>query len=74
MEAFYKKFRLKFNNIILAIIFMGILMIVISCFLPPDINGYGKEPLRNLGIFFIVMGFLVIVLPYITKEILEMNR
>ena len=73
MEASYKKIKLKFTNLILALIFMGILMLVISYYLPPDINGNSKETLRILGIFFILMGFLVIVLPYI-KEILEINR
>lgn len=74
MEARYKNVTLKFKNLILALIFMGIIMLVISYYLPPDINGSIKETLRILGIFFILFGFFVIVLPYVMKEILKMNR
>ena len=74
MEASYKNIKLKFKNLILALIFMGILMLVISYYLPPDINGNTKEVLGLFGGFFIIMGFLIIVLPHIMKQIQEFSR
>jgi len=74
MEAGYKNFRLIFKNLILALIFMGIIMLVISYYLPPETNGNIKETLRVLGILFIVMGFLIIVFPYLMEEIKKLNR
>ena len=74
MEVKYNKVEFKFKNLILALIFMGIIMLVISYYLPSETNGNIKETLRILGIFFILIGFFVIILPYIMKEILKTNR
>ncbi len=74
MEVKYNKVEFKIKNLILALIFMGIIMLVISYYLPSEINGKIKETLRILGIFFILIGLFVIILPYVMKEILETNR
>jgi len=68
MEAYYKKIKLVFKDLRLALIFMGILMLVISHYLPSVVNGNVKEILMFLGVLVIIIGVLCIVLPYIINK------
>lgn len=74
MEAGYKGFRINFRNLILALIFLGILMLVIAFLLSPDKNEQILDFLRTFGALFILMGFLIIILPILIKEMAKLNR
>ena len=73
MEAKYNKLELKFKDMRLALIFMGILMLVISSFLPSETNGDIKETLKILGIFFILICFVIVVFPHIMTGMGKIN-
>jgi len=70
MEAFYKNFKFTTKNLMITLIFMGIIMLVVSFYLPYDQNNEIKETLKNLGIITIIIPFVVIIALYIKKEML----
>ena len=70
MEAFYKNLKFTTKNLMITLIFMGIIMLVVSFYLPYDQNNEIKETLKNLGIITIIIPFVVIIALYIKKEML----
>lgn len=73
MEVFYKGIRINFRNLKLALIFMGILMLVIGYLLPPEKNAQFLTSLRTFGGFFILTGFLMILIPFLIEEVGKLN-
>ena len=69
MEAHYKDFKIILRNVMLAIIFMGFLMIIVSSLLSPDADQEIKETLKNLGVFFAITGLFFISLPYLLEAL-----
>lgn len=73
MEVSYKGLKINFKNLKLALIFMGILMLVIVILLSPDKNEQILASLGSFGGLFILMGFLIIILPILIKEMAKLN-
>ena len=67
MEAGGKKYWVKFVNPVLALFFLGMIMVIIGYILE-------NQPLIILGVLTIFMSFFVIAIPYFTKEMAKRNR
>ena len=65
MEAGIKKFWIKFKNEILALIFLGILMIVIAAYIQDD---YIRSILINLGTSLVMFPLFIILLFYALNQ------
>lgn len=74
MEAGTNKFWLKFKNPMLALVFLGILMIVIGALLPSDTDENIRRLLIFLGLTFALMSFCIIAFPYIQKGMGKISR
>ncbi len=71
MEIKIKEILIKFKTEILAVIFLGILMLVIAAYIPDE---YVKSVLISLGTFLIMSPALLILLFYAMNQILKLSR
>ena len=74
MDAGYKDFSLKFKSLILALVFLGIMTLVIVFLLAPDRSEQTLDALTFLAVILIMIPLLFITLQYFMKERATWNR
>lgn len=68
MEAGYKSFWVKFKSQILALIFIGMMMLVFVILLAPDRSEQILDTLTILAVFLITIPFLLILFRHLFKD------
>lgn len=74
MEISHKKTKLKITNLMLAIIFMGFIMLIFAIIFSPDRNEQIVDTLETFGVLFMILGLFVITFQYLMKERARLNK
>lgn len=65
MEIITSYGRIKITNLLLALIPIGVIVIVVSSFLPPEVSEQVRGLLRLIGILLILVSACIITAPYL---------
>ena len=74
MEAKRKEFSLKFKKEILAVIFLGIITLVIASILDPDRSDQIFDTLKILGVLLVIMPLILILYRYSMEDIRKSKK